>query len=206
MSVASRVAKEMGSRLGGLVGYSIRFEDCTSKDTVIKYMTDGILLREFLAEPDLGEYSCVLIDEAHERSLHTDVLLGLVKDVCRYRNAGKDEFSSREDRDDSIQIGSVEDHTEIVPNENPSRRPFRLIISSATLEASLFSRFFDDAPVINIPGRRFPVDVYYTKAPEANFIDGMVATVVQIHLSQRGEGRGVPLGGDILCFLQDNRK
>nr|VEL28527.1 unnamed protein product [Protopolystoma xenopodis] len=79
MSVASRVAQEMGVKLGCDVGYSIRFEDCTSTRTQIKYMTDGMLLREFLIEPDLGAYSVMIIDEAHERTLHTDVLFGLVK-------------------------------------------------------------------------------------------------------------------------------
>jgi pre-mRNA-splicing factor ATP-dependent RNA helicase DHX16 len=79
MSVAARVAEEMGVKLGYEVGYSIRFEDCTSEKTVLKYMTDGMLLREFLTEPDLASYSVLMIDEAHERTLHTDVLFGLVK-------------------------------------------------------------------------------------------------------------------------------
>jgi pre-mRNA-splicing factor ATP-dependent RNA helicase DHX16 len=79
MSVAARVAEEVGCRLGNEVGYSIRFEDCTSDKTVIKYMTDGMLLREFLTEPDLAAYSVMIIDEAHERTLSTDILLGLVK-------------------------------------------------------------------------------------------------------------------------------
>lgn len=79
MSVAARVAEEVGCRVGAEVGYSIRFEDCTSDKTKIKYMTDGMLLREFLTEPDLAGYSCMIIDEAHERTLSTDILLGLVK-------------------------------------------------------------------------------------------------------------------------------
>jgi pre-mRNA-splicing factor ATP-dependent RNA helicase DHX16 len=79
MSVASRVAEEMGVRLGYEVGYSIRFEDCTSNKTVIKYMTDGMLLREFLTEPDLAGYGAMIIDEAHERTMSTDILLALVK-------------------------------------------------------------------------------------------------------------------------------
>ena len=85
MSVAARVAEEMGVRLGRECGYSIRFEDCTSDVTVLKYMTDGMLLREFLTEPDLAGYSCLIIDEAHERTLSTDILFGLVKDVARFR-------------------------------------------------------------------------------------------------------------------------
>lgn len=160
MSVAARVANEMGVKLGHEVGYAIRFEDCTTDKTVIKYMTDGMLLREFMTEPDLASYSVVMIDEAHERTLHTDVLFGLVKDLSRYRS-----------------------------------EDFRLIVSSATLEAEKFSEYFDGAPIFKIPGRRHPVSVYYTKVPEANFLDATVITILQIHLSQ-------PLGsGDILVFL-----
>ena len=79
MSVAARVAEEVGTKVGYEVGYSIRFEDCTSDKTVLKYMTDGMLLREFLTEPDLAGYSALIIDEAHERTLSTDILFALVK-------------------------------------------------------------------------------------------------------------------------------
>lgn len=157
MSVAARVSEEMRTRIGYEVGYSIRFEDCTSKRTVIKYMTDGMLLREFLTEPDLASYSCLIIDEAHERTLHTDILFGLVKDIARYR-----------------------------PD-------LKLLISSATLDAEKFSDFFDGAPIFTIPGRRYPVDILYTKAPEADYVAATIATVMQIHMTQ-------PLG-DILIFL-----
>ncbi|CAK5284405.1 unnamed protein product, partial [Mycena citricolor] len=85
MSVAARVAEEMGTKVGYEVGYSIRFEDCTSDKTVLKYMTDGMLLREFLTEPDLAGYSALVIDEAHERTLSTDILFALVKDIARFR-------------------------------------------------------------------------------------------------------------------------
>jgi pre-mRNA-splicing factor ATP-dependent RNA helicase DHX38/PRP16 len=85
MSVAKRVSEEMMVKLGGLVGYAIRFEDCTSKETKIKYMTDGVLLRESLVEPDLDKYSCIIMDEAHERALNTDVLMGLIKKVLARR-------------------------------------------------------------------------------------------------------------------------
>ena len=157
MSVASRVAEEMGVKLGHEVGYSIRFEDNTSDSTVIKYMTDGMLLREFLTDPTLSEYSVMIIDEAHERTLHTDILFGLVKDLV---NA----------RDD-----------------------FKVIISSATIDAEKFSVFFDNAPIYNVPGRRYPVAIHYTKAPEANYLEACVITALQIHLK---EGPG-----DILVFL-----
>ncbi|RZC31968.1 HA2, OB NTP bind, CAF-1 p150, and/or DUF390 domain containing protein [Asbolus verrucosus] len=157
MSVAARVAQEMGVKLGNEVGYAIRFEDCTSERTLIKYMTDGTLHREFLSEPDLQSYSVMIIDEAHERTLHTDILFGLVKDIARFR-----------------------------PD-------LKLLISSATLDAQKFSEFFDEAPIFRIPGRRFPVDIYYTKAPEADYVDACVVSVLQIHATQ-------PLG-DILVFL-----
>lgn len=85
MSVAKRVSEEMECRLGGVVGYAIRFEDCTSKETVIKYMTEGVLLRESLNEPDVDRYSCIIMDEAHERALNTDVLMGLFKKVLTRR-------------------------------------------------------------------------------------------------------------------------
>ena len=79
MSVAKRVAEEVGCRLGQEVGYTIRFEDCTSPETRIKYMTDGMLQRECLIDPDLSQYSIIMLDEAHERTIATDVLFGLLK-------------------------------------------------------------------------------------------------------------------------------
>lgn len=94
MSVASRVSEEMDTRLGHEVGYSIRFEDCTSEKTVIKYMTDGMMLREVVRQPDLASYSVVIIDEAHERTLHTDVLLAIIKDLAQQRQTLKVIISS----------------------------------------------------------------------------------------------------------------
>ena len=152
MSVAARVATEMNVRLGHEVGYSIRFENCTSPKTVIQYMTDGMLLREILTQPDMADYSCMVIDEAHERTLHTDVLFGLIKDIVRHRT------------------------------------DLRLIISSATLDAEKFSKYFDGAPIFMIPGRMFPVDIYYTKAPEADYVDAAVVTCLQIHVTQKLDG------------------
>ena len=85
MSVAKRVSEEVGCELGKEVGYSIRFEDCTSSVTKIKYMTDGVLLRESLNESALDKYSVIIMDEAHERSLHTDVLFGILRNVVAER-------------------------------------------------------------------------------------------------------------------------
>lgn len=157
MSVAARVAEELGVKVGNEVGYSIRFEDATSDKTVLKYMTDGMLLREFLTEPDLGAYSALMIDEAHERTLHTDILFGLVKDIARFRPE------------------------------------LKLLISSATMDAQKFAKYFDDAPIFNIPGRRYPVDIHYTPQPEANYLAAAVTTIFQIHITQPR--------GDILVFL-----
>jgi pre-mRNA-splicing factor ATP-dependent RNA helicase DHX15/PRP43 len=86
MSVAQRVANEMDVSLGQEVGYSIRFEDCSSQKTILKYMTDGMLLREAMSDPLLESYSCVLLDEAHERTLATDILMGLLKEVAKQRS------------------------------------------------------------------------------------------------------------------------
>lgn len=158
MSVAARVAEEMGVRLGAEVGYSIRFEDCSSDKTVVKYVTDGMLLREFLSQPDLKDYDVILIDEAHERSMSTDIVMGLVKDIARFRG-------------DDV----------------------RVIISSATLNTKKFSSYFDSAPVYTVPGRRYDVEIMYTTAPEADYLDAACITVLQIHTSQPR--------GDVLVFL-----
>jgi len=84
MSVAKRVADELDVKLGEEVGYSIRFEDVTGPKTILKYMTDGMLLREAMTDPSLKNYSCIILDEAHERTLATDILMGLMKDVISY--------------------------------------------------------------------------------------------------------------------------
>ena len=84
MSVAARVAEEMNVKLGREVGYSIRFEDCSSERTIIKYMTDGMLLREFLGEPDLASYSVLIVDEAHERTLHNGYFIWFSERYCTF--------------------------------------------------------------------------------------------------------------------------
>lgn len=157
MSVAARVAEEVGVKLGNEVGYAIRFEDTTSDKTVLKYMTDGRLLREVLTEPDLSGYSALMIDEAHERTVPTDIACGLLKDIAK------------------------------------ARPDLKLLISSATMDAQKFQKYFDDAPIFNIPGRRYPVDIHYTSQPEANYLAAAITTVFQIHITQ-GQG-------DILVFL-----
>lgn len=177
MSVAARVAEEVGTRLGDKVGYSIRFEDCTSDKTVLKYMTDGMLLREFLTEPDLAGYSALIIDEAHERTLSTDILFALVKVSPCHSIA---------------QLLSV--YLTLLSQDIARFRPeLRLLISSATMDAAKFSEYFDNAPVFYVPGRRYPVDILYTSQPEANYLHAAITTVFQIHTTQPA--------GDILVFF-----
>ncbi|KAL5331677.1 hypothetical protein ACEPPN_001212 [Leptodophora sp. 'Broadleaf-Isolate-01'] len=156
MSVAQRVSEEMGCKLGNEVGYAIRFEDCTSEETVIKYMTDGHLLKEVMISPSLDEYQVIMIDEAHERTVHTDILLALLKDLAK-------------------------------------ESPIKLLIASATINAQAFSDFFEGAPIFNLKGRTYPVEVYNTPQPEANYLAAAITTLFQIHTSQPS--------GDVLIFL-----
>lgn len=157
MSVAQRVAEEMDVKLGEEVGYSIRFENKTSNKTILKYMTDGMLLREAMEDHDLKRYSCIILDEAHERTLATDILMGLLKQVIQ-------------------------------------RRPdLKIIIMSATLDAEKFQQYFNDAPLLAVPGRTYPVDIYYTPEFQRDYLDSAIRTVLQIHATEDE--------GDILLFL-----
>ena len=122
-SLASRVALETQSNLGQLVGYSVRFSDCSSEKTRIKFVTDGMLVRELMGDPELEKYSVVVIDEAHERTLRTDVLLARLKGILRQRNEGESEGKGK-------------------GKEKAPRNPFKVVIMSATLDAEKFSSFF----------------------------------------------------------------
>ncbi|PQE28825.1 pre-mRNA-splicing factor atp-dependent RNA helicase prp43 protein [Rutstroemia sp. NJR-2017a BBW] len=157
MSVAQRVADEMDVKLGEEVGYSIRFEDVTSSKTILKYMTDGMLLREAMHDHNLTRYSCIILDEAHERTLATDILMGLLKEVAL-------------------------------------RRPdLKIVIMSATLDAQKFQRYFNDAPLLAVPGRTHPVEIFYTPEPERDYVEAALRTVLQIHATEAE--------GDVLLFL-----
>lgn len=157
MSIAKRVAEEMDVELGQQVGYTIRFEDVTCASTKLRFLTDGMLLQHAMSDPLLSNYSVILLDEAHERTLSTDILFGLLKEVM------------------------------------PKRPDLKVVVMSATLDAKKFQGYFDDAPLICIPGRTFPVEVFYTPEPERDYLEAAVRTAVQIHVCEEE--------GDVLMFL-----
>uniref|UniRef100_A0AAQ5XQY0 RNA helicase n=1 Tax=Amphiprion ocellaris TaxID=80972 RepID=A0AAQ5XQY0_AMPOC len=171
ITVAQRVAQEMQCTLGREVGYQVRFDDCTSSDTMVKYMTDGCLLREILADPGLSQYSVVILDEVHERSLNTDILLGLIKKM----------FSN--------------------PANAPKSRsiPLKVVVMSATLETDKLSAFFSNCAVFAIPGRTFPVTCMFGSAvgpkdvESTGYVKEVVKVALDVHTSE--------MAGDILVFL-----
>ena len=124
-SVAERIAEELNVELGGLVGYQVRFTDTSSKATRVKVMTDGILLNAIQNQNNLGQYDTIIIDEAHERSLNIDFLLGYLKQLL------------------------------------PKRPDLKVIITSATIDPESFSRHFNDAPIIEVSGRTYPIEIRY---------------------------------------------
>ncbi|CAH8349750.1 unnamed protein product [Eruca vesicaria subsp. sativa] len=158
VSVARRVAQELDVNLGDDVGYAIRFEDRTSSKTRIKYLTDGVLLRESLSNPMLDDYSVIILDEAHERSLNTDILLGLMKRLVRIRSSN-----------------------------------FKVLITSATLDGEKVSRFFSGCPVLNVPGKLYPVEILYSKERPGSYIESSLKVAIDIHVREPE--------GDILIFM-----
>ncbi|MEN8141806.1 MAG: ATP-dependent RNA helicase HrpA [Thermodesulfobacteriota bacterium] len=163
-TIAKRVAQEMGSQGAKMVGYKIRFRDKTHRGTRIKFMTDGILLAEANGDGDLKRYDTIIIDEAHERSLNIDFLLGILQPLLK------------------------------------KRADLHIIITSATIDTAKFSKAFKGAPVIEVGGRTFPVEMRYQEegeADEAPYVDKAVNVAVDL---LGGEGLG-----DMLIFMPTER-
>lgn len=163
-SVAARIAEELQSELGGLVGYKVRFNDQIGEQTQIKLMTDGILLAEIQSDRFLNQYDTLIIDEAHERSLNNDFILGYLKQLL------------------------------------PKRPDLKVIITSATIDVERFSKHFNHAPIIEVSGRTYPVEVRYrpiVEDEEQDQLQGILNAVDEL----QAEGRG-----DILIFLNGERE
>lgn len=160
-SVASRIAEELGTDLGGVVGFQVRFSSQVSDRTLIKVMTDGILLAELTKDRRLARYDTLIIDEAHERSLNIDFILGYLRQLL------------------------------------PQRPDLKVVITSATIDPERFSRHFEDAPVIEVSGRTYPVEVRYRPLDERDQTQAIGEAVDELI----AEGPG-----DILVFLSGERE
>lgn len=168
-SVAARIAEELKTALGQQVGYKVRFHDRSSPDSYIKVMTDGILLAEIQQDRHLRQYDTLIIDEAHERSLNIDFLLGYLKWLL------------------------------------PKRRDLKVIITSATIDPERFSRHFNDAPIINVSGRTYPVEIRYRPLMDVDAEEEFERDQTSAILDAVDElGREAP--GDILIFLPGERE
>ena len=157
INVAERVAKERGVELGKEVGYLIRFEDKTSRETMLRFSTEGMFLQEFKPNEHLNQYSVVILDEVHERTMNMALLCGLLKEVMT-RN-----------------------------------RRLKVVVMSATMDTTKMSAYFGNAPVLRIPGRSHPVQIFYAVEPQHDHVEAAIQTVLQIHTEESA--------GDILVFL-----
>ncbi|MDX1452697.1 MAG: ATP-dependent RNA helicase HrpA, partial [Oleiphilaceae bacterium] len=172
-SVANRLAEEMQVPLGDAVGFQVRFNDEVSDRTLVKVMTDGILLSEIKHDPYLNKYDCLIIDEAHERSLNIDFLLGYLKRLLQ------------------------------------KRRNLKLVITSATIDVERFSEHFDNAPIVQVEGRSFPVDIEYRppfeqgEEAQGNLPEQITQTLEELIQEERQRGWGI---GDVLVFLPGERE
>src|SRR5256714_8269358 len=167
-SVAARIAEELGSRVGELVGYKVRFHDEVGPASAIKLMTDGILLAETQGDRQLSQYAALIVDEAHERSLNIDFLLGYVRQLIQ------------------------------------RRRDLKVVITSATIDAERFSRHFGGAPVIEVSGRLYPVEVRYR--PVAGDSEDTTREEEEQALADAVDELCVEGEGDVLVFLPGERE
>src|SRR5690554_6295152 len=173
-SVAKRIAEELKTPLDEVVGYKVRFQDRLSKDASVKLMTDGILLAETQTDPDLKAYDTLIIDEAHERSLNIDFLLGYIRQLL------------------------------------PRRPDLKVIVTSATIDLERFSKHFDNAPIIEVSGRTYPVTTWYrpllgerdaegnAQEEDLSVEQGILRALEEIEQHERSQQR---LPGDVLVFL-----
>ncbi|KAG1220422.1 hypothetical protein G6F35_006721 [Rhizopus arrhizus] len=168
VNLAKRVAEETMTRLGSKVGYTVRFDDTSSSETIIKYLTDGMLLREILSDELLLRYKVVVLDEAHERTLRTDMLFGMIKKIQQIRD------EKHKQGEEGIE-------------------PLKIVVMSATLDAEKFSEFFNNAKILYVSGRLYPVDTMFTVEPQADYLDASLVSIFQIHVNNPK--------GDILVFL-----
>ncbi|MCL2705225.1 MAG: ATP-dependent RNA helicase [Spirochaetaceae bacterium] len=166
ISVCDYIAKQLGTNVPGIVGYKMRFNDMTSSETIVKIMTDGILLQEIKTDIMLSRYSCIIVDEAHERSLNIDFIMGLLKKIIE------------------------------------ARPDFKVIISSATINTSIFSEYFGECPVVHIDSIIYPVGIIYDPVVNKNEDDAVILKVnaiIERILAEKREG-------DILVFLSGEKQ
>nr|XP_050855532.1 probable ATP-dependent RNA helicase DHX35 [Vespula vulgaris]XP_050855534.1 probable ATP-dependent RNA helicase DHX35 [Vespula vulgaris]XP_050855535.1 probable ATP-dependent RNA helicase DHX35 [Vespula vulgaris] len=154
-SLASRVADERNCILGTEVGYCIRFDDCTNESTKIKYMTEGILLRELMSDPLLTTYAIIVLDEVHERTLMTDIIMGLLKKIIRKRKSLKIVVSSA-----TVDAEQLRDFFNMNSTKDSSK---------------------DTAVIMSVEGRLYPVDIFYVREPVPNYVTSVVDTALKIH-------------------------
>lgn len=189
-SLAARVAAEQNVTVGTLVGYSVRFDEAWQAQTKIKYVSDGMLVRELLSDSTLSRYSVVILDEAHERTLRTDFLITSLKTILAKRN-------------------KVDDKKGKGKSSLSESNPLKIVIMSATLDAEKFSRFYNkfvhpsklalarslifSARILYIKGRQHPVQIFHTVTGQMDFIDAALRTFFQIHVDKPP--------GDVLIFL-----
>lgn len=172
-AVSSRLAEELQVEAGQEVGFQVRFTDQVSDHTLVKVMTDGILLTEIKHDPYLNKYDCIIIDEAHERSLNIDFLLGYLRRLL------------------------------------PKRPDLKLVITSATIDVERFSKHFDNAPIVSVEGRSYPVDIVYrppfeaSEDGQASLLEQISETLEQLMQDERQRGWGI---GDVLVFLPGERE
>ena len=189
-SLATRVAAEQNVTVGGLVGYSVRFDEACQAQTKIKYVSDGMLVRDRLSDPTLSRYSVIILDEAHERTLRTDFLIANLKSILAKRNQLQDKKGKGKSPLSAL-------------------NPLKIVIMSATLDAEKFSRFYNkfvflfqtspayslivSAQILYIKGRQHPVRVYHTVIGQMDYVDAALRTFFQIHVDKPP--------GDVLIFL-----